>query len=212
MRTTRNAAAAAALAVLAAAPLTARAHGDTDAVDFVVVRGGFISLQDEMSRNVDMGPRGELAVRRQFYPFLQGELAVGYSRTGTRETTTKPYPDPSTYNAYLPMHQELDVIPVTVAIRGVLPKRGLEPYLVLGAGMYFATLEDRPVAPQRSAVRDRAAPFGVSFGVGADAFIAQRLFLNVEGRYQLVKEVSFFNGDRWSLNGVTASLGLGYRL
>lgn len=212
MRTTGHAAVAAALAVIATAPVPTHAHGDAGAMDSIVVRGGFISLQDEMARNVDVGPRGELALQRDFYPFLQGEIAIGYSRTGTRETTSAPYPDPVTLNAYVPMHQELDVLPVTVAIRGILPARGLEPYLVAGAGMYFAFLEDRPESRERSTVRDQALPFGLFVGVGASTSISHRFFVSVEGRYQFVKLVTFFNGDRWSLNGVTGSLGLGYRL
>jgi hypothetical protein len=202
------------IGVTPSAPTPAQASSASSGVaprDSVVIRGRVISLQNETARSVDVGPGVELALQRAFYPFLQGEIAVGYSRNGTRELTRAPYPDPVTYNAYIPMSQKLYVVPVTVAIRAILPASDLEPYLLTGAGMFFTKLEDQPADPTRAKISESAAPFGFFFGVGANVTISRRLFASFEGRYLFANSVSFFHGDRWSLNAVTASVGAGYR-
>ena len=186
------------------------ARADEGAGNFLSLRAGVVLPRDQR-RDFGMDFAIEAAATRQFYPLLQGELAVGYFRTVSGVTDVAPYPDPVTFNAYIPMKQTASVVPVTLSAKGVLPGSAFQPFISAGAGIYIVNLEDDPTDPALATRRDSASPFGYHFGLGATVMLGGNLVASFEGRYLLLSEATFFRGDQPSLSQIHLTAGLGYR-
>lgn len=186
------------------------ARAEEGGSNFLSVRAGAVLPRDQR-RDFGTGFAVEAAATRQFYPFLHGELAVGYFRTVSGITDVAPYPDPATFNAYIPLKQTASVVPVTISVKGVLPDGSFQPFISAGAGLYIVALEDDPTDSARATRRDSASPFGYHFGLGANLLLGGNLVASIEGRYLVLSQATFFRGDQPSLSQIHLAAGIGYR-
>lgn len=98
---------------------------------------------------------------------------------------------------------DVQVIPVTVGGRFIVPGPFLEPYLGGGFGVYFARLKEEAVWPDFSGIDDSSTTLGGYLSMGLDLWLSPRTALNLEGAYQ------FANASFDSNAGTTFDVDLG---
>jgi len=83
---------------------------------------------------------------------------------------------------------EASVVPVTIGGRLIIPNPVFEPYLGGGIGVYFASLDEKPVPGYPyPGTDDSDTTIGGYFSLGMDLWLNPRFALNLEGRYQMVQ-------------------------
>ena len=135
---------------------------------------------------------GEIAVGYYFHKNFAGEFGVGYTKSSA---------DRNGFNA------DLTVIPITAALKGVLPMGVFEPYALAGIGAYYVTAKGS--SSLGSFDTDDTA-FGYFLGLGANFNITKDVFFGLEGKYFWV-EPNLEGGDQ-KIDGstLTANIGLRY--
>ena len=94
---------------------------------------------------------------------------------------------------------EVVVAPLTFGARLILPAPVFEPYVGLGLGIYFASLDE-------PGINDSDTTIGGYGSLGLDAWLNPRMALNFEGKYHWVEPK--FNGLDVDVSGWTLSLGI----
>jgi hypothetical protein len=89
------------------------------------------------------GPDVSLALGREFFSFLAGDLSIGYARTRS-DPWYWVYTGPGYETARSRI--VLDTLPVSASVRALLPTTGVRPYLLAGAGVVVARVERTPLA------------------------------------------------------------------
>ncbi len=191
---------ATAIAVAALAAFAPSARAAEPAYDYALVRAGTFLAQSPSLPNYDAGLDGEIAIGRAFLNFLAGELSVGYFRASGARTWF--YPDPVSYNVVVDMTTRISVVPVTGSVKLMLPVGSIQPYLVGGAGLYFATLTLDP-ADARATLSESRTTVGFHAGAGATFRLGERYFGGVDARYAFVTTSEYFHsGTGLTLDGV----------
>jgi opacity protein-like surface antigen len=182
----RLALALAALALALGAPLPAAAEPRHPAY-LVVKAGGYFPMAHDVS-GYDADLAGEVALGYAPDPGFAFELAGGAFRTRS-----------SAGGGDL---RELQVVPITFAIRGTVPLKGFEPYAILGGGAYL-------VHDEVGGAKDDAASFGLFLGAGGNANLTSHLFIGLEARYLFLGTHTFNTSTR--LDGITLTGDVGFR-
>ena len=181
---------AAALAALALAVVPGRA----DAESYLVLKLGYY------------GPSGEIAYAQatgtSLDPKFHWAAGVGTNLTFLGLELTAGYL--STHNALVDARS----VPVVVTAKLRLPFPIISPYVEVGGGPYFNTVEPNPtigLPPQSHTT------FGLHAGGGVDLNISS-LLLGVEARYVYVDSgfEDAVSGYRLRLDGVTVTANLGF--
>src|SRR3990170_4374212 len=94
---------------------------------------------------------------------------------------------------------EVAVAPLTFGARLILPAPVFEPYVGLGLGIYFASLDE-------PGINDSDTTIGGYGSLGLDAWLNPRMALNFEGKYHWVEPK--FNGLDVDVSGWTLNLGI----
>ena len=94
---------------------------------------------------------------------------------------------------------EVTVVPLTFGARLILPAPVFEPYVGLGLGIYFASLDE-------PGINDSDTTIGGYGSLGLDAWLNPRMALNFEGKYHWVEPK--FNGLDVDVSGWTLNLGI----
>ena len=122
---TGTSAAAPAVSAAAAAAPTAAPKKD-DRTSYFVFKGGEWSLQEKDVKDSSTGTYWEIAYGGKFNPYIGVELGLGYMSTEGKlfSTTAK-----------------VHTIPLNLSLRLGIPIAIVEPYVLLGGGLYFNAIE-----------------------------------------------------------------------
>ena len=172
--------------------------------NYIMLRGGIYSPSSKFNLDTINGGQtdridpktgfdGELAYGHYLSPFFALELGAGYFEDkGSPETVSG--------------KTRLEVVPLTLSAKVLLPLWIIEPYIEGGVGAYFnrfrgtGELDDFKLTTK--------VTYGLDAGAGVNINVTKRVFIGVEGRY--IWEKQKFNADYIKLNGflVTGDLGL----
>jgi len=100
---------------------------------------------------------------------------------------------------------DVNVVPVTIGGRLIIPHPVIEPYLGFGLGLYATGLKDA-----YRGIDGNKTNFGGYFSVGADFWLNPRVALNLEGKYHGVTSTfdSNLGTDDVNLGGWLMNLGV----
>ena len=183
--------------------------------NYFALKGGVYSPQNNLeilgfdtNKKFDTGFTGEIALGHYFDKFWALELGTGYFET--RANTGIPV-GPFVF----PWSVDLRVVPLTIALKGIIPIGVVELYGIGGIGSYFlwsdvnATLSNG----SRHSVSDSEELFGSFLGIGVQFNVTPDVFVGLEGRY-LWTTSSDFNEVGilgTNLNGAQATFNIGFR-
>ena len=190
------------IALAAAGP----AGADESSSDYVALRAGVYLPQAAPS--VTGGSYGagldlELAMGRAFFPWMAGEIGVGYAQS---ESAVNQGYYPGQY--LIPVTARFALVPLTASLKFILPAGSIEPYAFGGIGVYFATFQKDP-ADTLPTVTESSTILGFHAGAGATYRAGERILVGVDGRYTFVQDEYW--GARYSFNGVGFTAAVAYR-
>ena len=183
------------------------AQADSKNPSYLVLKGGIYSPQNDKLDKFDTGFNGELALGHYFSRNLALEIASGYFET--RATKDASF-EISSAEATL----DINVVPLTIALKGIIPLDIWELYGIGGGGAYFLWTDSKvSTDSQSSSSSDKYnQTLGGGFlGVGASVKISPTVFLGLEGKYLWTSALTIKNIDTdTNLNGFMATFNLGF--
>ncbi len=178
-----------------------------EAQNYLVLKGGIYSPQNEKLYNFDSGFNGELAFGRYFNKNLAMEVASGFFQTRATRSASS---DIASAEATL----DFNLVPLTGALRAVIPLGAFELYGLGGGGAYFLWTDSRvSTGNQSSSSSDKynQTLAGGFLGAGASIKISPTVFLGLEGKYLWTTNLTLDNLETdINLNGIQATLNLGF--
>jgi outer membrane protein W len=150
--------------------------------------------------SLDTGFNGDLVFGHYFNKNWALEFGIGYFYTSGDDTlgTTRSKAD-------------MDVMPVTLAVKGIIPVDKWEIYGIGGIGAYFVWADEKLNGIKFS---DDDILFGGFLGAGVSYNITPQAFLGLEGKY-LWTDKSSFSDAGWrakqKLDGWIATFNVGFR-
>jgi opacity protein-like surface antigen len=195
-----------------------RSSGEERSASYLAFKGGIYSPSNAFTLdNLDLdttfdgdtktGVNGEIAVGHYVFPTLALELGAGYFKgTGTVPS-----------DSVSARHQvDIDVFPVIVSAKALIPMGPVDPYGEAGIGADFTKLD---VSGNRNDF-GATATFGIHAGGGVNVNVSPTMFIGAEGRYvwadpSIGGERINLNSNEYSvngfkLNGFTTTLVLGF--
>ena len=183
------------------------AHADSKNPNYLVLKGGIYSPQNDKLDKFDTGFNGELAFGHYFNRNLAVEIASGFFET--RATKDARF-GISSAQATL----DINVVPLTVALKGIIPLDIWELYGIGGGGAYFLWTDSKVSTDSRSSSSSdkyNQTLGGGFLGVGASVKISPTVFLGLEGKYLWTSALTVKNIDTdTNLNGFIATFNLGF--
>jgi len=183
------------------------AYADGRNPSYLVLKGGIYSPQNDKLDKFDTGFNGELAFGHYFNRNLAGEIASGFF--GTRATRNASS-EISSAQATL----DINVVPLTVALKGIIPLDIWELYGIGGGGAYFLWTDSKVSTDSRSSSSSdkyNQTLGGGFLGVGASVKVSPTVFLGLEGKYLWTSALTVNNIDtNTNLNGFIATFNLGF--
>jgi hypothetical protein len=174
---------------------------------YVAVRGGVYLPQARP--DLAPGPDVALAVGREFYAALSGEVELSGLRTST-STWRLPYPgDPYLNRNIAEARVAYDLVPLTLSARLELPSGRVRPFIRAGVGVALATVTFDPPEAGLATLRTTQAVGTAHAGAGLLLELNRRLFASVEARYAsaTVREWD----ARFGMAGLRAGVSVGWR-
>jgi opacity protein-like surface antigen len=168
-------------ALLCLAPAVVMAQSPPNAV---TLKAGAYFPQANDVDDFDSGFNMEVSYTRYFLPHFALELGVGYfnSEDGA----------------------ELTSYPFTVNLKGVYPFLGAELYALGGIGAYYVKLEN-------GGFDENDTVLGYQLGIGANVDITPVVFIGAEGKYFWAKPDFGGPAGEVKIDGILATVNLGYR-
>lgn len=183
------------VAALVAVPVS---HAKAPPPNYVTLKlGGFLPLSDDLDDiDADAGAQGEVALGHYVAPGFAIEGGVGYFETEGN---------------LFGVDRDLEVVPLTVSLRGQVPYGAFEPYGFLGVGAYF--VEDTvsgPIPPLGIAgpASDDDTALGFHVGFGGSYTLPNNVLLGIEVRYLWVESDTF---EDVRIGGVSLTANVGFR-
>ena len=177
------------------------------AQNYLVLKGGIYSPQNEKLYDFDSGFNGELAFGRYFNKNLALEVASGYFKTRATKSAS---PEFASAEATL----DFNLVPLTGALRAVIPLGAFELYGLGGGGAYFLWTDSSVSTNNRSASSSdkyNQTLAGGFLGAGATIKISPTVFLGLEGKYLWTTNLTLDNLETdINLNGIQATFNLGF--
>lgn len=183
------------VAALVAIPFS---HAKEPPPNYVMLKlGGFLPLSDDLDDiDADAGVQGEIALGHHVSPGFAIEGGLGYFKTeGT----------------FVGVDRELEVVPLTLSLRGQVPYGAFEPYGLIGVGVYFVddTISGPiPALGIGGSASDDDTALGYHVGIGGSYALPNNVLLGIEARYLWVESDTF--GDV-RIGGVSLTANVGYR-
>jgi outer membrane protein W len=183
------------------------AHADSRSPSYLVLKGGIYSPQNDKLDKFDTGFNGELAFGHYFNRNLAVEIASGFFET--RATKDARF-GISSAQATL----DINVVPLTVALKGIIPLDIWELYGIGGGGAYFLWTDSKVSTDSRSSSSSdkyNQTLGGGFLGIGASVKVSPTVFLGLEGKYLWTSALTVKNIDTdTNLNGFIATFNLGF--
>jgi len=183
------------------------AHADSKNPSYLVLKGGIYSPQNDKLDKFDTGFNGELAFGHYFNRNLALEIASGYFET---RATKNARSEISSAEAKL----DINVVPLTIALKGIIPLDIWELYGIGGGGAYFLWTDSKISTDSRSSSSSdkyNQTLGGGFLGVGASVKVSPTVFLGLEGKYLWTSALTVKNIDTdTNLNGFIATFNLGF--
>jgi outer membrane protein W len=183
------------------------AQADSKNPSYLVLKGGIYSPQNDKLDKFDTGFNGELAFGHYFNRNLAVEIASGFFET--RATKNARF-GISSAQATL----DINVVPLTVALKGIIPLDIWELYGIGGGGAYFLWTDSKVSTDSRSSSSSdkyNQTLGGGFLGVGASVKVSPTVFLGLEGKYLWTSALTVKNIDTdTNLNGFIATFNLGF--
>jgi outer membrane protein W len=175
------------------------------AQNYLVLKGGIYSPQNEKLYDFDSGFNGELAFGRYLNKNLAFEVASGYFKTRATKSA-----DVVSAEATL----DFNLVPLTGALRAIIPMGAFELYGLGGGGAYFLWTDSSVSTNNRSASSSdkyNQTLAGGFLGAGATIKVSPTVFLGLEGKYLWTTNLTLDNLETdINLNGIQATLNLGF--
>ncbi|HSO71632.1 MAG TPA: outer membrane beta-barrel protein [Thermodesulfobacteriota bacterium] len=183
------------------------AQADSRNPSYLVLKGGIYSPQNDNLDNFDTGFNGEIGFGHYFNKNLALEVASGYFETRATRNASIEF---SSAEATL----DLNVVPLTLALKAIIPMGNFELYGIGGGGAYFLWTDSKvsTYAQSASSSDKYNQTLGGGFlGVGASVKISPTVFIGLEGKYLWTSALSINNIDTdINLNGFLATFNLGF--
>ena len=182
-------------------------HADSKNPNYLVLKGGIYSPQNDKLDKFDTGFNGELAIGRYFNKNLAIELASGYFETRATKNASS---EISSAQATV----DFNVVPLTLALKGAIPMDNFELYGIGGGGAYFLWTDSKVSTNfQSSSSSDKynETLVGGFLGAGASLKVSPTVFIGLEGKYLWTSAQTIKNIDTdVNLNGFIATFNLGF--
>jgi outer membrane protein W len=156
------------------------------------------------------GFNGELAVGHKFMPNLAAELGVGRFSTKDGDFTT--------YEGGGIVEKgsvKVDVIPITLNLKGIYPIDKLDLYVLGGVGLYYTKAKFEGIFDRLSVSESKTkSVFGFQLGAGADYNFLPNVFAGLEFKYLWAKpKFTFDDGSesKFKIDGMQITANIGYR-
>lgn len=188
-----------------------KASAEPDSKSYLVVKGGVFCPQGDLS-DLNTGFNGELAYGYRFLPNAAVELSSGYFQASKtfRESV-------SGFSASV--DEKVYAIPLTVAIKGIVPIDKFELYGLAGTGVYFVDGKaTASVLNVSASFSDNTAVWGGFLGAGASYNITPQFFVGLEGKYLWTSSAKlhdtvqgvYVNAD-FKIRGFLGTANVGFR-
>ncbi len=191
---------------LVAAAAAVRAQGVSEIASPYYISGriGVFSPQHSDIDGFKTGFAGEIALGRRFLPNVAAELGVGHYRSHYEQT----FYDPTT-GMTQGVKGDLSVTPLTATAKVILPAGALEPYALVGAGLYMADLSAEASGFVSGSGSDSDTTFGYHLGAGASLAVSGAVSVGLEFRYLWVTPK--FAGQSVGTDGYQITGGAAFR-
>lgn len=172
--------------------------------NYFVFKGGIYSPQTNDLDGFDTGFNGELAIGHYFNRNWAVEFGAGYFQTSASQTLVIP-----SLGLISDLKVDIDVMPVTLALKGIIPMDRFELYGIGGIGAYFVWTKGRYGGFSES---DSDVLFGGFAGLGMNYNFSPTAYVGLEGKYLWTSDASFSAAHvKYKLDGIIATLNLGFR-
>lgn len=176
--------------------------------NYFAVKTGIYSPQEKwdvldigaFEYSLDTGFNGELVYGRYFNRNWALELGIGYFQTSGDDTLLG-----------LKSKSSIDIMPLTVAIKGIIPANKFEIYGTGGIGAYFVWADEKLIGVKFS---DEDILFGGFLGAGINYNITPTAFLGLEGKYLWTDKTDLSDSgwrQKHKLDGWLATFNVGFR-
>lgn len=178
---------------------------------YISVKPGVFVPQGDIE-DFGTGAGGELAFGRQYNKNIAVEMDVGWynlHKSGQISVAVQG----TTYSAS--GSADLDIIPIALTFKGILPFDRFELYGLAGIGPYYVRTEIRANAivnglPISASSKENDVVAGFTFGLGLNYNISQSWFVGAEGKYLFTTDATLYGIDT-NLNGFTVTGVVGFR-
>ena len=193
-----------------AKPTSYRQYGKS--LNYLTLKAGIYEPETDDLDEFDTGFNGEISIGHYFNPNFAMEFGVGYFKTDTDGVGVFLI---TPYLFIIPYDVAIDVIPITLTFKGILPFEQGEIFAGLGVGGYYV---DGEVDVSSINLEDEDFIFGAHVVLGAQADITKTVFIGVEGKYFWTDDAELkdeyagipFEAE-FELDGFTVTANLGFR-
>jgi outer membrane protein W len=150
--------------------------------------------------SLETGFNGELVFGHYFHRNWAIELGVGYFQTSGDDTSLD-----------VKSKSSIDVMPVTAAIKGIIPLDKFEVYGIGGIGAYFVWADEKLNGVKFS---DDDILFGGFLGAGVSYNITPTAFIGLEGKYLWTDKTGLSDSgwkQKHKLDGWFTTFNVGFR-
>jgi hypothetical protein len=179
---------------------------------YVNFKAGVYSPQSSGLDGYDTGFNGEIALGFRFSPNFAGEFGIGYFNTQGRR-------------GYYEEDFDIDVVPLTLTLKAILPYKRWEFFGLAGGGVYFVSgpynwdsYDYDHHHYYNDYDYDSDTIWGGYLGAGINYNLTSRIFVGVEGKYLWTEEAHLDDEEfgypvdfRFKLDGVIFTGVLGIR-
>lgn len=193
---------------------------DTNTAFYIAVKPGIYSPQTNDLKDFDTGFNGEIMFGYRPHPNFAAEIGAGYFTSKGKESFAGQVYGIS-YSATA--DEQIDVVPVTLTLKGIYPIDKWELFALGGIGAYFVSGELKyKITANGMSISDKGkdstAIFGGHLGLGFHYNITPRFFVGAEGKYLLTSKATLKGESfgvpleaKFNLNGIVATAVLGVR-
>lgn len=190
--------------------------------NYITLKPGIYSPQSNSLKQFGTGFNGEIAFGHRYNPNFAVEMGIGYFNT---EATLRSSDRISGIRYPFREKDHLDVVPITMSAKLVLPADKWEFFVMEGIGAYIVS-EDTKISGTvnnwsgRASFKDTDTVFGFHLGLGFNYNITPKLFVGAEGKYLWAREARLKDSTpgvpvsmdaKRKMDGVLAMAVLGFR-